>query len=179
MRPNCLRVCRQPTTLFLFILSLSCSQLVNAYADFSGQVVSVLDGDTIEVLHNNRAERIRLNGIDCPEKGQAYGKRAKQAASELVFGKEVTLQSYGKDKYGRTIADVLLPDGTNVNHELVKQGSCWWYRKYAPGNVILEELERRARASGLGLWADPHPVPPWIYRKARRGQSPDLSELRP
>jgi len=148
-------------------------------SEFFSPVVSVLDGDTIEVLHNNRAERIRLNGIDCPEKGQAYGKRAKQAASELVFGKEVTLQSYGKDKYGRTIADVLLPDGTNVNHMLVKDGWCWWYRKYAPGNVILEELERRARASGLGLWVDPHPVPPWIYRKARRGQPLDLSDLGP
>lgn len=90
--------------------------------DFACKVVGVLDGDTIEVLHNNRAERIRLNGIDCPEKGQAYGKKAKQAASELVFGKQVTLQTYGKDKYGRTIADVLLPDGTNVNHELVKDG---------------------------------------------------------
>src|SRR5215467_13852443 len=86
-----------------------------AASDFSGPVVAVLDGDTIEVLHNNRAERIRLNGIDCPEKGQAYGKRAKQAASELVFGKQVTLITYGKDKSGRTIADVRLPDGTNVN----------------------------------------------------------------
>ena len=113
-------------------------------ADFSGQGVSVLDGDTIEVLHNSRAERIRLNGIDCPEKGQAYGTRAKQAASALVFGKEMTLQTYGKDKYGRTIADVLLPDGTNVNHMLVKDGWCWWYQKYAPENVILAELQRRA-----------------------------------
>ena len=58
-------------------------------ADFSGPVVSVLDGDTLEVLHNNCAERIRLNGIDCPEKGQAYGNNAKHAASALVFGKEV------------------------------------------------------------------------------------------
>jgi len=67
---------------------------------FSGQMVSVLDGDTIEVLRNTRAERIRLNGIDCPEKGQAYGKRAKQAASELVFAEDVTLNTFGKDKYG-------------------------------------------------------------------------------
>ena len=58
------------------------------FADFSGPVVSVLDGDTIEVLHNQHAERIRLSGIDCPEKGQPFGKRAKQAASELVIGKE-------------------------------------------------------------------------------------------
>lgn len=120
-----------------------------------------------------------MNGIDCPEKGQAYGKRAKQATSQLVFGKEVTLQTHGKDKYGRTIADVLLPDGTNINHELVKNGWCWWYRKYAPGDVELEKLEKDAREAKRGLWVDPAPIPPWMYRKARRGQSLDLSDLVP
>jgi endonuclease YncB( thermonuclease family) len=85
-----------------------------------------------------------------------------------VFGKEVTLQTFGKDKYGRTIADVLLPDGMDVNHTLVKEGWCWWYRKYAPENVILAELQRRARRSGLGLWADPAPIPPWEWRKRGR-----------
>jgi endonuclease YncB( thermonuclease family) len=94
----------------------------SSLADCSGPVVSVLDGDTIEVLHNNRTERIRLNGIDCPEQGQAFGQKAKQAAAALVFGKEIALQTHGKDKYGRTLADVLLPDGTNVNHALVKDG---------------------------------------------------------
>lgn len=152
----------------LLIAFLACLVIAEAaHADLSGHVVSVLDGDTIEVLHNSRAERVRLNGIDCPEKGQAYGKKAKQATSALVFGKEVTLQTHGKDKYGRTIADVLLPDGTNVNQMLVKDGWCWWYRKYAPGNVILDELERRARAAGLGLWADPAPIPPWEWRKGK------------
>jgi micrococcal nuclease len=90
--------------------------------DFTGPVVSVLDGDTIEVLYNDRPERIRLSGIDCPEKGQAYGTRAQQAASELVLGGEVTLQTHGHDKYGCTLADVLLSDGTQVNHTLVKDG---------------------------------------------------------
>ena len=150
--------------------------LTSFAADFSGPVVSVLDGDTIEVLHNKRAERIRLNGIDCPEKGQAYGKRAKRAVSELVFGKEVTLQTHGKDKYGRTIADVLLPDRTYVNHELVKQGGCWWYRTYAPGNVVLEELERRARGAGLDFLADSAPIPPWEWRKARRASLAEVNE---
>src|SRR4030095_13734628 len=84
-----------------------------AFAGNITRVVSVLDGDTIEVLHRNRAERVRLFGIDCPGKGQAQGKRAKQAASALVFGKGVTLETHGLDKYGRTIADVILPDGTN------------------------------------------------------------------
>jgi Staphylococcal nuclease homologue len=104
-------------------------------ADFSGHVVGILDGDTIEVLHTQRAEPIRLSGIDCPEKGQAYGTRAKQAASDLAFGKDVTLQTHGHDKYGRTLADVFLSDGTNVNHTLVKDCWCWWYRKYAPDGV--------------------------------------------
>jgi endonuclease YncB( thermonuclease family) len=103
-----------------FFLGLSSVGL--AATDFSGPVVSVLDGDTIEVLHNQHPTRIRLSGIDCPEKGQAYGKKAKEAASALVFGKDVTLQTHGHDKYGRTLADVLLPDGTNVNHILGKAG---------------------------------------------------------
>jgi endonuclease YncB( thermonuclease family) len=148
-------------------------------ADFTGKVVGVLDGDTIEVLHNGRAERIRLNGIDCPEKGQAYGKRAKQAASELVFGKEVTLQTFGKDKYGRTIADVLLSDGTHVNHMLVKDGWCWWYRKYALGNTVLEQLEENAKEGKIGMWADPHPVPPWACLKAKHGLNVGSSQLIP
>ena len=91
-------------------------------ADFPGSVISVLDSDTIEVLHNTRPERIRLSGIDCPEKGQAFGNRAKQAMSALVFGKDVIIQSQGKDRHGRTLAEVRLPDGTHVNHELVKGG---------------------------------------------------------
>ena len=117
-----------------------------------------------------------LNRIDCPEKGHAFGQRAKQAASELVFGKDVTLQTYGYDKYKRTLADVLLSDGMNLNQELVKQGWCWWYRKYAPGDTVLEGLEKEARASRLGLWADPQPVPPWVYRKAKRDARVHLAD---
>jgi endonuclease YncB( thermonuclease family) len=96
---------------------------------FFSPVISTLDGDTIDVIHNTRPERIRLSGTDCPEKGQVYGNNAKHTASALVFGKEVTLQTHGKDNYGRTLAEVLLPDGMNLNQELVKQGWCWWYRK--------------------------------------------------
>ena len=154
-------------TPILLLAALLIPAIVCA-ADFSGRVVGVLDGDTIEVLHNQHPERIRLNGIDCPEKGQAFGTRAKQAASELVYGKEVTLQTYGKDKYKRTIADVLLPDGTKVNHTLVKDGWCWWYRKYAPGDTVLEGLETEAREAKKGLWANPQPVPPWEWRNQRK-----------
>jgi len=96
---------------------------------FTGQVVGILDGDTIEVLHNRKTERIRLHGIDCPEKGQAFGKVAKWATSALVFGRTVTVEGRERDKYKRTVANVLLADGTNVNQKLVKDGWCWWYRK--------------------------------------------------
>ena len=132
-RCTCFFIC----TVLVSILSvLNISPTANA-ADFTGKVAGFIDGDTLEVLHNHHSERIRLNGIDCPEKFQAYGKRAKQAASKLVYGKEVTLHTFGKDKYGRTTADVILPDDTNVNHTLVKAGWCWWYRKYALGEMVL------------------------------------------
>ncbi len=80
-------------------------------ADFTGRVVGVSDGDTITVLHNGKGERIRLHGIGCPEKRQAYGNRAKQFTSTLVFGNTVTVQVLDRDRYGRTVAEVLLPDG--------------------------------------------------------------------
>ena len=151
---------RYLVSLLLFLL-----HPVGAFAGFIGPVASVLDGNTIEVLHNTHPERVRLSGIDCPEQGQAFGDRAKQAASTLLFGRDVILQTHGQDKYGRTLADVLLRDGTNVNHELVKDGWCWWYRKYAPRDAVLEELEKAARDAKKGLWVDPAPVPPWEWRK--------------
>lgn len=113
-------------------------------AGLNGRVVRVLNGDTIEVLRSNRAERIHLNGIDYSEKGHAYGQKAKQATSSLMFGKKVTLQTFGKGKYGHTIVDVLLPDGTNVKHTLVKDAWCWWYRECTPGNTMRETLESKA-----------------------------------
>jgi endonuclease YncB( thermonuclease family) len=117
-----------------------------AFADFSALVVSVLDGDTLDVLHKQHPERIRLT-----EKGQPYGHQAKQATAAMVFGKEVLLQTHGRDRSGRTLADVRLPDGTHVNHTLVKNGWCWWYRKYAPGDTELEKLEKEAREAKKGL----------------------------
>jgi endonuclease YncB( thermonuclease family) len=152
---------------FLFLVFFCLSATSVFASNYTGKVVGVIDGDTIEVLHNQHPERIRLSGIDCPEKGQAYGKRARQATSELVFGKDVTLETHGHDKYRRTIGDVILPDDMNLNQELVKQGSCWWYRKYAPGNTVREQLGKDATEGKKGLWADPQPLPPWEWRKIR------------
>lgn len=125
---------------------------------FTGQVGGVIDGDTIDVLHNGQAERIRLNGIDCPEKKQAYGKKAKQFTSTLAYGKEVTIQVLRKDRHGRTVGDVVLTDGTNVSRELVKAGLAWWYRQYSK-DASLGVLEEDARQAKRGLWATRIPSP--------------------
>ncbi|MGC4095722.1 MAG: thermonuclease family protein [Nitrospira sp.] len=144
-----------PTISTLFILSLSAAPAFS----FTGEVVTVLDGNTIEVLHNGKTERVRLQGIDCPEKSQPFGDKAKQATSDLVFALEVTLEIHGKDKHGRVLADALLADGTNVNHALVKDGWCRWSRKSAPKAAALEQLEAEAREGKRGVWADSDPVP--------------------
>lgn len=139
-------------------------------ATFQAKVIHIADGDTISVLTESYQQiKIRLNGIDCPEKAQAYGNKAKQFTNDLIHGEKVTIQAYGQDKYGRTIGDVILDNGRNLNQELVKAGYAWWYRKYAPGNLELEKLEREAREGGLGLWQDTNPVPPWAFRNLKRG----------
>ena len=126
-----------------------------------------MDGDTIEVLHNGKAERIRLNGIDCPENKQAFGQKAKQYTSSMVFGKTVMVVPRKKDRYKRTVGDVFLPNGVNMSYELVKAGLAWWYRKYSD-DVILAVLELEAQLEKRGLWVDPAPVPPWEWRKLKK-----------
>ena len=144
-----------------------------AIADFAGRVVGISDGDTIKVMHNGKAEKIRLYGIDCPEKGQPYGTKAKQFTSQLVFGKEVTVKDYGLDnnRFKRTLGEIVLPDGRVVNEELLRAGLAWWYRKYVPNRVDLAAFEEEARTAKRGLWVDPDPVPPWCWRKQKKGQA--------
>jgi endonuclease YncB( thermonuclease family) len=147
-----------------------------AEAPFQARVVRVLDGDTLEVLEVRDGVRIprrlRLHGIDCPEKTQPFGQRAKTAALELSGGKTVRVLPRDRDRYGRTIAEVELPDGKSLNRELVRLGLAWWYRKYAPRDAELERLEAEARAAKRGLWSLPEPQPPWEFRQARRGKAP-------
>ncbi len=155
------------TRLFSIILLLA-SMASPALADFTGRVVGVGDGDTLSVLHDGKAERVRLNGIDCPEKGQPFGTQAKAVTSAMAFGKEVTIRPVNRDKYGRTVADVVLPDGRILNRELVTLGLAWWYRKYST-DESLGHLEVEARVAKKGLWADPEPIPPWAFRKQKAG----------
>ena len=161
-------------TLIERMIFLSCLLIAvpaSRAADFEGKVVGVLDGDTIEVLYEKKTERVRLYGIDCPEKWQAFGQKAKQATSSLVFGKEVEVETHGKDKHRRTLGTVF-HDGLNVNQSLVKEGWCWWFSKSVPKDTGLKQFEQEAQDAKKGLWADPNPVPPWLYRRLDAGAYP-------
>ena len=137
---------------------------------FTGKVVSVADGDTITVMHAGVGEKIRLSGIDAPEKPQDFGNRAKQFVSEEAFGKTVTVEVKEQDKYHRTIGVVTLPDGKNLNQEIVKSGYAWWYRKYSPKDTTLEKFEAEAKSEKRGLWGQGIPIPPWEFRH-RKGMN--------
>jgi len=131
---------------------------------FSGEVVKVVDGDTIDVQQGGRVRRVRLVDIDCPEWTQAYGQRAKNATARLALHKTVSVHRTGLDPNGRILAEVTLPDGRNLNRELVTDGLAWRYphRSLDPS---LAALEAQARAARRGLWVDAHPVPPWEFRR--------------
>lgn len=130
-------------------------------------IIRVIDGDTIELFLINSLTtiKIRLNGIDCPEKGQPYYEEATTYTSDLCLHKQVGVIKYDKDKYDRLIADIILPDGRNLSEELVRAGFAWWYRLYSD-DLILKQLENEARIARRGLWFQPNPIPPWEFRNS-------------
>ena len=148
----------------------------------TGTVVGVADGDTITVLDANRAQhKIRLGGIDAPEKAQPFGQRSKQSMSTLVFGKEVDVQWNKRDRYQRIVGKVMVqpsgcptcPKTLDAGLAQLTMGLAWWYRKYANEQSAedarrYEFAEQEARAKRAGLWADGQPIPPWDWRKGER-----------
>lgn len=139
----------------------------------TGKVISVADGDTITILDSSKKQhKIRLYGIDTPEKKQSFGKAAKKHTSRLTYKKQATVKAYDTDRYGRTVG-VVKVDGTNVNESLIRAGLAWQYRKYCKEKFCSNwlQLEERAKTSNIGLWKDKDPVPPWQWRKAKRNSS--------
>lgn len=128
----------------------------------------VSDGDTFTVICNGKELRIRLNGVDAPERYQPFAAASREFTSDAVLGKLIGLTPTDTDQYGRIVADVYLPDGESLNEALVNAGLAWWYRHYAPDNTRLEALEAAAREARRGLWADAHPTPPWEFRQQNR-----------
>lgn len=134
-----------------------------------GKVVGISDGDTITVLDGSKTQhKIRLAGIDAPEKNQAFGELSKQHLSDLVFGKTVTVDWNKADKYGRTVGKVIV-NGQDVNLRQVKAGLAWHYKQYekeqsSPDRASYAQAEVDARARKVGLWYDTAPIPPWNFR---------------
>jgi endonuclease YncB( thermonuclease family) len=162
--------------ILLFLFSLP------AFADVSGVVVGVSDGDTVTILDAEKTQhKVRVAGIDAPEKAQPFGQRAKQRMSALVFGKEVRLEGNKRDLYGRTVSKVWVsppdcqrcPQTLDAGLAVLSSGLAWHYKKYQ--NEQLPEdrelyaiTEEEARSNRSGLWAEANPVPPWEWRKSRR-----------
>lgn len=132
-----------------------------------GKVVKVVDGDTFDILDASATTRIRLFGVDAPERGQAFNKRAKAFMDSLVAGKHIRVVVRDKDRYGRTVGDAYLSNGTYVNAEIVRAGYAWQFRKYSTDPEIAR-LENDARTNRRGLWEDAHAIPPWEFRKGKR-----------
>lgn len=164
------------STLLLLILLIiaGCNPNNTKQPDASVyKVVKIKDGDTLGLLTgDNQQITVRLAEIDCPEKSQAFGQAAKKFTSDLCFGKEVRLIGNEHDRYGRTVAEVVLIDGTNVNYALVKNGYAWQYKAYSK-NTELAALEQQAREDKLGLWQDANPTPPWDFRREKKQPKTD------
>jgi micrococcal nuclease len=155
--------------IIAWILAVVCTVAVaqpRAINHFSGSVVEISDGDTAKVLVGKETVTVRLDGIDAPETGQAFGARSRQALSSYVFGKTVTVRKTGEDRYDRTLG-VLIEGGTDVNAKMVEDGLAWHYKRYS-SDARLANLEREARLAKRGLWSDPNPVAPWDYRDLKR-----------
>lgn len=155
-----------PVLIILISLILATTALSDDL--ITARVVGVTDGDSIKVLApGNKQVKIRLHGIDCPEGGQAFGKRAKQFTSNQCFGTTVQYREVDIDRYGRTVATVYLEDGTELNLAILKAGFAWHYRRYSDRQDYADAQEE-ARRAGVGLWADKDPTPPWEWRRESR-----------
>ena len=151
--------------LFIFCIFLT----QNVFAEnLTGKVVSIADGDTVTILTDNKQTKIRLAEIDTPEKNQPYGKKAKKALSDFIFGKIVRIEIDTIDRYGRTVGTIFLND-LNINKEMVKAGHAWVYVQYAKDKTLFD-LEKNAKENQSGLWALPEGerIAPWQWRRGKR-----------
>lgn len=182
-----------PTFQNIFRASLLSAAIVlsqqTAFAEtYTGRVVGVSDGDTITVLDSsNTQHKIRLAGIDAPEKSQAFGQRSKESLSASVFGKSVTIDSNKSDKYGREIGKVIV-SGQDANLAQVRLGLAWHYKAYekeqsTTDRAAYSQAETEARSRNVGLWQDAKPIPPWDFRHgtgiASTGSRPTAGESCP
>lgn len=158
-------------TILAFILVLT---TITSFGDeLHGKVIKVTDGDTVNVLtSDNQTHKIRLSGIDAPEKNQAFGNQSKQALADDIDGKVVTVEYNKLDKYQRVVGKIMM-NGQDVNLRQIQRGLAWHYKKYekeqdVEDRSIYADAEYLAQRDKLGLWAESNPMPPWDFRKQKR-----------
>lgn len=130
---------------------------------FSAKVIKISDGDTITVLNGKEQTKVRLYGIDAPEKKQDYGQKSRKFLASLIAGQVVEVDPKGKDRYKRTLGIIHYKD-QDINAQMILNGYAWAYVKYSK---IYVDQERLAREKKLGLWQSSDPTPPWEWRKLR------------
>ena len=154
--------------LFIFILLFT---VTTAAEQIEGKVVKVLDGDTVQVLDSAKNNyRVRLYGIDAPEKNQAWGQNAKKALSRAIASKNVVVVINGVDIYKRTLGTIWL-DGYNMNGSMVSSGHAWVYRNQGQPTVpAYLPYEKQAQQANSGLWSESSPIPPWVWRQQEKNK---------
>ncbi len=156
---------------YLFIITnilwlAACPVSQRTSSTWSGEVVGVSDGDTITVLREKQPIKIRLQAVDCPEKNQPFGTKAKLFTAGMVFGKRVSVKPVTQDRYGRTVAWIYLGN-KSLNEELLRSGMAWHYSQY-DHSIQLERLVQGAQKAKIGLWSEANPIPPWEWRHGRQ-----------
>jgi endonuclease YncB( thermonuclease family) len=142
----------------------------------SGKVIGISDGDSLTLLVDGDQQlKVRLAGIDSPEKKQSFGNAAKKALSDKVFSQNIRLEVRGTDKYGRTLGIVRLGE-QDINEFMIEQGFAWHFKKYAKDQppdeaALYSEAENVARNNKKGLWVQDDPTPPWEYRAINRAKA--------
>ena len=158
--------------LLLALTLIFTIQIANADT-ITGRVVGVTDGDTITLLDSTNTQyKVRLAGIDAPEKKQAFGNVSKKSLSDLVYDKQVTVNWKKLDRYGRTVGKVLI-NGQDVNLEQINRGMAWFYKKFQNELVLDDRLaylhaQEAAEKGKTGLWIDQEPIAPWDFRKKKK-----------
>ena len=157
--------------LMCLMILFACSSTVKSNEPkgrIEGKVIAIIDGDTYDILiEGNKTLRIRMEGIDAPERGMPYYQVSKKYLGDLCFSKIIQLEQNDEDSRGRKIAFAYLGDGRELSHEMVRAGLAWHFKKYN-SDQDLADLEKEAREANRGLWKDDSPMPPWVNRSLHR-----------
>jgi micrococcal nuclease len=158
-------------SLAFFVVLISISSVLAE--DITGKVVSVIDGNTIEVQQVDQTiYKVVLAGIDCPEIGQEFGDKAKKFLEKIILNKSVSVKLQGKDRWGNYLG-VVLADDDDPRVKLLKEGLAWTAEKNPSED--LEPLRQWAEQKGKGLWKEENPTPPWTYRRQQSMMKPKSS----